>query len=119
MTSSAKNNHQQITLMCEVSKWFGRDKSILESEMPEQMRCFKEREKVEKAWFHQTYANWQQNLKDPTYFQDRAILAPTHKEVGKVNSRMMFKLPAREKVYYNLDTVCWCFLFQGSHEDGC
>ncbi|XP_024970468.1 UTP--glucose-1-phosphate uridylyltransferase 3, chloroplastic isoform X2 [Cynara cardunculus var. scolymus] len=27
MTSSAKNNHEHITLLCERSKWFGRDRS--------------------------------------------------------------------------------------------
>ncbi|GJS35610.1 ATP-dependent DNA helicase PIF1-like protein [Tanacetum coccineum] len=40
----------------------------------------------------ETYENWQQQLWDPTYFQDRDILAPTHEEVNKVNARMMSKL---------------------------
>ncbi|GJU86798.1 ATP-dependent DNA helicase PIF1-like protein [Tanacetum coccineum] len=47
----------------------------------------------------------EQNLWDPTYFQDKAILAPTHEEVDKVNERMMSKLPSREKVFYSSDFV--------------
>ncbi|GJT47303.1 ATP-dependent DNA helicase PIF1-like protein, partial [Tanacetum coccineum] len=54
---------------------------------------------------HETYENWQQQLWDPTYFQDRAILAPTHEEVDKVNARMMSKLSCKETVYYSSDTI--------------
>ncbi|GJX03012.1 ATP-dependent DNA helicase PIF1-like protein [Tanacetum coccineum] len=53
----------------------------------------------------ETYENWQQQLWDPTYFQDRVILAPTHEEVDKVNARMMSKLHGRETIYYRSDTV--------------
>ena len=53
----------------------------------------------------QVYDNWEDNRWDPTYFQDRAILAPTHKEVDKINERMMTMLPGREKVCYSSDTV--------------
>ncbi|GJY63461.1 ATP-dependent DNA helicase PIF1-like protein [Tanacetum coccineum] len=53
----------------------------------------------------ETYDNWQQQLWDPTYFQDRVIFAPTHEEVDKVNARMMSKLLGRETVYYSSDTV--------------
>ncbi|GKD91792.1 ATP-dependent DNA helicase PIF1-like protein [Tanacetum coccineum] len=38
----------------------------------------------------ETYDNWQNNLWDPTYFQDRAILAPTHEQVDKVNKEFLF-----------------------------
>ncbi|GJT75732.1 ATP-dependent DNA helicase PIF1-like protein [Tanacetum coccineum] len=53
----------------------------------------------------ETYDNWQNNLWDPTYFQDRAILAPTHEQVDKVNERMLAKLPGREKICYSSDSV--------------
>ncbi|GKE69066.1 ATP-dependent DNA helicase PIF1-like protein, partial [Tanacetum coccineum] len=43
----------------------------------------------------ETYNNWEENLWDPTYFQDRAILAP----------RMMSKLPGKKKVCYSSDSV--------------
>ncbi|GJU99339.1 ATP-dependent DNA helicase PIF1-like protein, partial [Tanacetum coccineum] len=51
------------------------------------------------------YDDWEQNMFDPTYFQDKAILAPTHEQVDKVNNRMMAMLPGREKVCYSSDTV--------------
>ncbi|GJV82639.1 uncharacterized protein Tco_1522537, partial [Tanacetum coccineum] len=53
----------------------------------------------------ETYDNWEEKLWDPTYFQDRAILAPTHEQVDKVNERMMSKLPGRENVCYSSDSV--------------
>ncbi|GJR86147.1 ARID DNA-binding domain-containing protein [Tanacetum coccineum] len=53
----------------------------------------------------EVYDDWEQNMFDPTYFQDRAILAPTHEQVDKVNNRMMAMLPGREKVCYSSDTV--------------
>ncbi|PWA50508.1 ATP-dependent DNA helicase PIF1 [Artemisia annua] len=52
-----------------------------------------------------TYENWEDNLWDPLYFQDRAILAPTHEQVDKINDRMMSKLQGREKVCYSSDSV--------------
>ena len=39
------------------------------------------------AVIKETYDNWEENKWDPTYYQDRAILAPTHKEVDKINDR--------------------------------
>ncbi|PWA63173.1 DNA helicase [Artemisia annua] len=44
------------------------------------------------------------NLWNPTYFQERAILAPTHDEVDKVNQHMMSMLPEEEHIYYSSDT---------------
>ena len=41
----------------------------------------------------------------PSYFQDRAILAPTHDEVDKVNNHMMYMIDGEEHVYYSSDTV--------------
>ena len=57
------------------------------------------------AVIQETYDNWEQNLWDPFYFQDRAILAPTHEQVDKVNDRMISQLSGKEKVYYSSDTV--------------
>ena len=53
----------------------------------------------------ETYEDWEQHLWEPSYFQDRAILAPTHEEVEKINSSMMSKLEGEEKVYYSSDTI--------------
>ncbi|PWA94737.1 ATP-dependent DNA helicase PIF1 [Artemisia annua] len=53
----------------------------------------------------ETYDNWEQNLWDPTYFQDRTILAHTDEEVNKINECMMSKPPGWEKVCYSSDSV--------------
>ena len=39
------------------------------------------------------------------YFQERAILAPTHDKVDKVNQYMMSMLPGEEQIYYSSDTL--------------
>ena len=51
------------------------------------------------------YPNIMSNLWFPSYFQDRAILAPTHDEVDKVNKHMMSKIDGEERVYYSSDSV--------------
>nr|GEW01750.1 uncharacterized protein [Tanacetum cinerariifolium] len=53
----------------------------------------------------EVYDDWEKNMFDPTYFQDRAILAPTHEQVNKANNRMMVMIPGRENVHYSSDTV--------------
>nr|GEW36966.1 hypothetical protein [Tanacetum cinerariifolium] len=53
----------------------------------------------------EVYDDWEKNMFDPTYFQDRAIFAPTHEHVDEVNNRMMVMIPGREKVHYSSDTV--------------
>ncbi|PWA58625.1 hypothetical protein CTI12_AA398040 [Artemisia annua] len=53
----------------------------------------------------QIYPNIMSNLWVPSYFQDRAILAPTHDEVDKVNKHMMSKIDGEERVYYSYDIV--------------
>nr|GEU48449.1 hypothetical protein [Tanacetum cinerariifolium] len=73
-------------------------------EFPEEMLISDSNDHVE-SLINETYENWEQNLWDPTYFQDRAILAPTHEQVEKVNERMMSNLPGREKVCYSSDSV--------------
>nr|GEZ70415.1 hypothetical protein [Tanacetum cinerariifolium] len=39
------------------------------------------------------------NLTTPSYFEDRAILAPTNDVVNKINERMMKLIPIEERVY--------------------
>ena len=51
------------------------------------------------------YPNLMRNLWNPNYFQERAILAPTHDEVDKVNEHMLSMLDGEERVYYSSDTV--------------
>ncbi|GJR55020.1 ATP-dependent DNA helicase PIF1-like protein [Tanacetum coccineum] len=66
----------------------GKNDGHAEVEFPEDMLIPDSDDHVETI-IKETYENWQQQLWDPTYFQDRAILAPTHKEVDKVNARII------------------------------
>ena len=70
---------------------------ILEVEFPEEMLIPDSDDHVGSV-IQETYQNWEENLWNPSYFQDRAILAPTHEEVDKVNERMMSLLPGRESI---------------------
>ena len=53
-----------------------------------------------------TYANLKENLSNPTYFQDRAILAPTHEVVDLVNDRLLEMMPGHETIYMSSDSIC-------------
>ncbi|KAL8168158.1 hypothetical protein V2J09_009657 [Rumex salicifolius] len=46
------------------------------------------------------------NHVDPKYFKERAVLAPTHEEVDKVNDCILSLLPGDEKVYLSSDSLC-------------
>ncbi|GKG49749.1 ATP-dependent DNA helicase PIF1-like protein, partial [Tanacetum coccineum] len=54
--------------------------------MPEEMLIPNSDDHIE-ALIQETYGNWEQNLRDLKYIQDRAILAPTHEQVDKINDR--------------------------------
>ncbi|GKB75454.1 ATP-dependent DNA helicase PIF1-like protein [Tanacetum coccineum] len=66
----------------------GKNDGHSEVEFPKDMLIPDSDDNVETI-IKETYENWQQQLWDLTYFQDRAILAPTHEEVDKVNARMI------------------------------
>ncbi|GJZ59383.1 ATP-dependent DNA helicase PIF1-like protein [Tanacetum coccineum] len=53
----------------------------------------------------QTYPQLVQNLWNPTFFQERAILAPTHEVVDMINERMMGLIPGDETLYESSDSV--------------
>lgn len=52
------------------------------------------------------YPDYLLRLFEDNYFQDRAILAPTHETVNRVNDRMLETLTGTEKVYLSSDTIC-------------
>nr|GEX58270.1 WD repeat-containing protein PCN-like isoform X1 [Tanacetum cinerariifolium] len=54
---------------------------------------------------YETYLDLLQNIYDPDYFQERAILAPTHKLVDMINDRMLTLIHVDEKTYNSSDTV--------------
>ncbi|XP_072065144.1 uncharacterized protein [Arachis hypogaea] len=52
------------------------------------------------------YPNLVQNFHDPSFFQDRAILAPTVDNVEEINNYIVDLLPGEEKNYLNADSIC-------------
>lgn len=59
-----------------------------------------------KSIISSTYPEVVENLHEPTYLQDRAILAPTHEQVDKINDRLLDMIPGDEVVYLSCDSVC-------------
>nr|GEX78451.1 hypothetical protein [Tanacetum cinerariifolium] len=53
-----------------------------------------------------TYPNLLQNLWNPSFFQEKAILAPTHEMVDIINKRMLSLLLDDENEYESSDSVC-------------
>lgn len=47
-----------------------------------------------------------ENLDDPKFFQDRAILAPTLECVELVNEHMLSLMAGEEKIYLSCDSIC-------------
>ncbi|GJT67976.1 DNA helicase PIF1, ATP-dependent [Tanacetum coccineum] len=53
----------------------------------------------------ETYPQLIQNLYNPTFFQEKSILAPTHALVDMINDRMLELIPGDEKTYESSDSV--------------
>jgi hypothetical protein len=45
------------------------------------------------------------NIDDPTYFQEKAILAPTNEVVDSINGHLLDKFPGEEMVFLSCDSV--------------
>lgn len=52
------------------------------------------------------YPSILENLWDPKYFQERAILAPTHEVGNVVNDYILSLIPGEEKTYLSSDNIC-------------
>nr|GEZ98434.1 hypothetical protein [Tanacetum cinerariifolium] len=52
-----------------------------------------------------TYPNRFVNIHDPSYFQKKAILAPTNEVVDNINDHLLEKFPGEEMVYLSCDSV--------------
>ncbi|XP_071713310.1 uncharacterized protein [Rutidosis leptorrhynchoides] len=52
------------------------------------------------------YPEYLLNLSNPQYYQQRAILAPTHEVVDIINDRMMHCLEGEERSYLSWDSIC-------------
>nr|GEX33421.1 ATP-dependent DNA helicase PIF1-like [Tanacetum cinerariifolium] len=53
----------------------------------------------------ETYPQLIQNLYNPTFFQEKSILAPTHTLVDMINDQMLELIPGDEKTYESSDSV--------------
>jgi ATP-dependent DNA helicase PIF1 len=53
-----------------------------------------------------TYPDLLTNMKNPSFFQDRGILAPTLEAVEHVNDYLMSIIPGAEKEYLSYDSAC-------------
>lgn len=51
-----------------------------------------------------TYSNLLQNLHDPSFFQDKAILAPKNTIVDSINDYMLDLISGEEKTYFSCDS---------------
>ncbi|XP_071704144.1 uncharacterized protein [Rutidosis leptorrhynchoides] len=52
-----------------------------------------------------TYPSLLENLVNPKFFEDRAILATTNEEVDSINDRILSTLSGEERVYYSSDSL--------------
>ncbi|KAI3710182.1 hypothetical protein L2E82_39956 [Cichorium intybus] len=52
------------------------------------------------------YPSILENINLPTYFQERAILAPKHEVVQEINDRLLSFFPGDEKEYLSSDSLC-------------
>ncbi|XP_022014748.1 ATP-dependent DNA helicase PIF2-like [Helianthus annuus] len=52
------------------------------------------------------YRDMNKFLWDLTYFQQRAIIAPTNEVVDSINKELLESLPGEEKIYFSLDSLC-------------
>ncbi|XP_045798031.1 uncharacterized protein LOC123892273 [Trifolium pratense] len=53
-----------------------------------------------------TYPNLLENMNEPSFFRDRAILAPTNSVVGSVNDYILDMISTDEKIYLSYDSSC-------------
>jgi ATP-dependent DNA helicase PIF1 len=53
-----------------------------------------------------TYPNLLQNMTNPSFFQDRAILATKNVIVDAINNYMLDLIPGEEKTYLSYDSLC-------------
>nr|GFA38487.1 ATP-dependent DNA helicase PIF1-like [Tanacetum cinerariifolium] len=52
-----------------------------------------------------TYPNLLNDINNPTYFQEKAILAPTNEVVDIINDHLLNKFPEEEMVYLSCDST--------------
>ncbi|XP_028768731.1 uncharacterized protein LOC114726322 [Neltuma alba] len=81
---------------------------VAEIEIPSDI-LIKDYEDPISAIVSSTYPNLLKNLDDSSYFNDRAILAPTIEAANHVNEYMCSLLPGEPVDYFSCDSVCKSF----------
>ncbi|XP_071728253.1 uncharacterized protein [Rutidosis leptorrhynchoides] len=81
------------------------DDGISEVEMPDDV-LIKDVEDPIGSMISSIYLQFLENLGNPTYYQERAILAPTHEIVNIINDRMMEYLEGDERSFLSSDSIC-------------
>ncbi|XP_071713690.1 uncharacterized protein [Rutidosis leptorrhynchoides] len=81
------------------------DDGISEVEMPDDV-LIKDVEDPIGSMISSIYPQFLENLGNPTYYQERAILAPTHEIVNIINDRMMEYLEGDERSFLSSDSIC-------------
>jgi len=76
-----------------------------EIEIPEELLIRNYTEPLD-AIVSYAYPNLQQHFNDPSFFKDRAILAPTLEAVEKINDYVLSQIPGAETTYLSSDSVC-------------
>ncbi|KAL8494191.1 hypothetical protein ACS0TY_025114 [Phlomoides rotata] len=81
----------------DVNMGIGED-GLNEIEIPEENLILTDDDPVE-AILHNIHTSIAENLTTPNYFDDRAILAPTHKEVSCINDKVLSMILGETKEY--------------------
>nr|XP_043639442.1 uncharacterized protein LOC122610526 [Erigeron canadensis] len=72
----------------------------------EEVKQFEDSGKPLSSLIEFTYPNMLNSLHDPLYFQQRAILAPTHDVVSSINERLLEMMPGDVSTYLSSDALC-------------
>ncbi|KAK9714657.1 hypothetical protein RND81_06G110100 [Saponaria officinalis] len=72
--------------------------------LPEEMLIMQSTEPISMI-VHSIYPSLETHLGDIQYFQERAILAPTHDIVESVNDHVLALIPGEERVYLSSDEI--------------
>ncbi|KAK9666151.1 hypothetical protein RND81_14G164400 [Saponaria officinalis] len=72
--------------------------------LPEEMLIMQNTEPISMI-VRSTYPSLETHLGDTQYFQERAILAPTHDIVESVNDHVLALIPGEERIYLSSDEI--------------
>ncbi|XP_071705205.1 uncharacterized protein [Rutidosis leptorrhynchoides] len=116
MRLQSGSNPEEIAEMKEFADWIldvgngnvgGPNDGEAEISIPDEL-LIKQGDDPIKSIVDSTYPNLIANLYEHTYFQERAIFAPTHEHVDSINDRLLQVVPGDEVTYLSCDSVDAC-----------